>query len=49
MTATAIGLIPVAGTIGPTSFGLLAWGAILLVFIAFGYIVWALFTDRERS
>ena len=41
-----MGLIPVTGTIGSTGFAILAWGAIFLVFIAFGYVVWALLTDR---
>lgn len=46
---SASGLIQVAGAIGPTGFALLTWGAILLVIVAFGYIVWALLTDRSSS
>lgn len=49
MTATIIGLIPLARAIGPTGFALLTWGAILLVLIVFGYVVWALLTDRQRN
>lgn len=46
---TAQSLFQVAGAIGPTGFALLAWGALLLVIAAFGYVVWALLADRSRS
>lgn len=31
--------------LGPSGFALLTWGAILLVLLAFGYLVWALVVD----
>lgn len=43
---TAFGPTTVAGAIDPTGFALLAWGAILLVVLVFGYVVWALFVER---
>lgn len=46
---TALGLPPIVGAIGPTGFALLAWGALLLVIVAFGYVVWALLADRTGS
>ena len=38
-----------AGTIDPTSFGLLTWGSILLVAIVFGYIAWMVLLDSQRT
>lgn len=35
------------GTIGPAGFALLAWGAILIVVAAFGYIICTLLADRQ--
>lgn len=40
---TGPGLSAAAGGIGPTGFSLLSWGAVLLVLLVFGHVVWALF------
>lgn len=37
----AIELPAALGSIGSTSFALLAWGAIFLVLVAFAYVLWA--------
>ena len=45
---TPLGLVAASGAIGPTGFSFLVWGAIVLVAMAFGYIVWTLIIDRSR-
>lgn len=45
MSALEVGLV--AESIGPTSFGLLVWGAILLVAAGFGYIVRTILAGRR--
>lgn len=46
---SATGLAPGVGAIGPTGFAILTWGSIVLVAVAFGYVVRALLTDRRRE
>jgi len=45
MNALEAGMI--AESIGPTSFGFLVWGAILLVAAGFGYIVRTILAGRR--
>lgn len=45
MTASVV----VAATLGPTSFAALVWGAIALVALGFGYVVWTLVADSRRD
>lgn len=40
------GLPAAIATLGPTGFAALAWGAILLVVVAFAYVAWALVAGR---
>lgn len=47
MTPLLIG--SVLGPVGPTGFAVVVWGAILLVVLAFIYIVWALLTDHHTT
>ena len=45
---TPLGLTAASGAIGSTGFSFLVWGAIVLVALAFVYIVWTLFIDRSQ-
>jgi len=44
----AVGLATIAA-VGPTGFALIVWGSIALVAVVFGYVIWALFSDRQQN
>lgn len=46
MTADVLAL---GGAIGPSGFAVITWGSILLVAVAFGYVVRGLLADRGRG
>lgn len=37
------------GAIGPSGFAVITWGSVLLVAVAFGYVVRRLLLDRRRA